>query len=449
MSNPEDPIEPQVAPPEATPPAPAPPSFGVSGSIRDEPYDDRSTSAPSSPWWAPENLANGAEPVEPAGEREPPPEEPAAPPAAPPPPVPDWLVAGPGVPPADTRRGLPMQPPAPQPPPGLAGPHAPDPYDTLPEGMAPVPPAVPPRLPDAVLPPGAVLGAPIQPGVPPRPGIPPQPGIPTQPGGSARAAQPGGTATMPTAAPTMAAPGAAGPGAALRGRRRLVLMAAGGVAAVVIAVVGLTTLTGSSEPKSASSAATPSGRAAAPQQSAGQARPRGNPAPSIDNEKTDRAPLRLTDVFPVRPLPLGGRVYKQDKTSVNHDCTLVARGAMAEALVRGHCRGVVRATYVDTKKRFAVTAGVVAMPTRRLALAVRKAGDPSRYEWFRGMPGTVAKGIDVAGGYAASTVRGRYIIYSYTTYLDGHDAGAGDTLLATVGRQFVSYAVRPIERRSR
>ncbi|HZB31831.1 MAG TPA: hypothetical protein VE465_16865, partial [Streptosporangiaceae bacterium] len=170
--------------------------------------------------------------------------------------------------------------------------------------------------------------------------------------------------------------------------------------------------------------------------------------PSIDNERTDRRPLRLTDVFPARPLPLGGRIFRQDKTSVNHDCSLVARGAMAAALVRGRCRSVVRATYVDTKRRFAVTAGVVALPTRRLALAVRRAGDPSRYEWFRGMPGKVAQNIDQAGGYAASTVRGRFIIYSYTTYLGGQ-AAADERLLATVGRQFVAYAVRPIERRSR
>jgi hypothetical protein len=431
MSNPEDPTEPQVAPPEAAPPTPAPPSFGLSGSIRDEPYGDRPTSAPSSPWWAPENLANDAAAAERDGEREPAPEEPAAA-AAEPPPAPGRLVAGPGMPPVDARRA------------------------------PPVPPAGPPRLPDAVLPPGAVLGGQPQPGAAPQPGAISRGGAGPQQGPAAFGGQPHGTATMPMAAPTMAAaaapapaqpapaqpaPGQPGPG--LGGRRRLVLMVSGGVVAVVIAIVGITTLTGSSDSKPTSSAARPSGRAAAPPPSPAPARPRGNSAPSIDNEKTDRAPLRLTDVFPVRPLALGGRVYRQDKTSVNHDCTLVARGAMAEALVRGHCRGVVRATYVDAKKRLAVTAGVVAMPTRALALAARRAGDPSRYEWFRGMPGTVARNIDAAGGYAASTVRGRYIIYSYTTYLDGHDAGTGDTLLAAVGRQFVSYAVRPIERRSR
>jgi hypothetical protein len=227
----------------------------------------------------------------------------------------------------------------------------------------------------------------------------------------------------------------------------LLLVVGGGIAAVALAVV-VVTVSGSSRPKDTSATTAPTSQAAAPQPSSPAAKPRAGTAPSIDNEKTDPRPLRLTDVFPGRPLPLGGRVYVQDMTSINHDCALVARGAMAAALVRGHCRGVVRATYVDTTKRVAVTAGVVAMPTRTLAIAARRAGDPTQYEWFRGMVGKVAKNIDQAGGYAASTVRGRYIIYSYATYLDGNDSGAGVSLLATVGRQFVAYAVRPIERRS-
>jgi hypothetical protein len=286
--------------------------------------------------------------------------------------------------------------------------------------------------------------------------LPPPPSGPVW-GSSGPAAPPpfpsgGSTTATPTPAPaSVIAPAYATDQAAaaergLASRRGLLLVVAGGVAAIALAIVAVTTMSGSSEPKPAAQTAPPN-RAAVPPPSPSPAKPRSNVAPSIDSERTDRGPLRLTDVFPGRPLPLGGRVYKQDKTSVNHECGLVARGAMAEALVRGHCRSVVRATYVDTKKRFAVTAGVVAMPTRARAVAARRAGDPSQYEWFRGMPGKVAQNIDRAGGYAASTIRGRYIIYSYTTYLGGHTT-VDDRLLATVGRQFVAYAVHPIERRS-
>jgi hypothetical protein len=277
----------------------------------------------------------------------------------------------------------------------------------------------------------------------------------------------GSTATMPMAPPPDAAAtattqpasalgaayranGQAPPGTAKQGfggRRRLVLLAVGAVAVVAVGAAGVATLAGSAEPEPAAQTTGPGRAAPLPPPTSSPTKAPDAAVPSIDNEKTDRQRLRLSEVFPARPLPLGGRVFKQDKTSVNLDCTLVARGAMAAALVRGHCRGVVRATYVDTKKRFAVTAGVVAMPTRRLAVAARRAGDPSQYEWFRGMPGKVAQNIDQAGGYAASTVRGRYIIYSYTTYLGG-SAAADDRLLTTVGRQFVAYAVRPVERRS-
>jgi hypothetical protein len=231
--------------------------------------------------------------------------------------------------------------------------------------------------------------------------------------------------------------------------RKVTFVLAGGFAAIAIAAVSVAVvgMSDSSKPTAAVTSAPPS-RSAAPQPTPPPSTPRSGVAPNIDSERTDPEPLRLRDVFPPRPLSLGGRMYKQDKTSVNHQCSLVARGAMAEALVRGRCRSVVRATYVDSRKRLAVTAGVVAMPSRRMAVAVRRAGDPSEYEWFRGMVGTVAKNIDQAGGYAASTVRGRFIIYSYATYVDGR-AATDDLLLATVGRQFVAYAVRPIEQRAR
>ena len=133
---------------------------------------------------------------------------------------------------------------------------------------------------------------------------------------------------------------------------------------------------------------------------------------------------------------------------ISLNCTAARYRPTAAALVKGHCTSVVRATWVSSDKQFAVTAGVAVLPTKAAAQTAVKAGDANTYEWFRGMIGRVAKRVDQAGGYAASTVRGRYIIYSYTTYLNGRPA-ANDRLLASVGKQFVAYAVRPIERRAR
>ncbi|MFP3963593.1 hypothetical protein SMC26_14825 [Actinomadura fulvescens] len=85
------------------------------------------------------------------------------------------------------------------------------------------------------------------------------------------------------------------------------------------------------------------------------------------------------------------------------------------------------------------------MPTKDAALRVSKAGSPSRYEWFRGMAGRRSQSIDQAGGYALSTVRGRYIIYAYAQYADGKRP---DRALKTAAQQFVDYSVRPIDARA-
>jgi hypothetical protein len=178
---------------------------------------------------------------------------------------------------------------------------------------------------------------------------------------------------------------------------------------------------------------------------AGQPGPK---APSIDSEKTDPKALALTEVFPSAKLALGGRNYVQDRTSVNHRCALAARGSMAKALQQGHCSSVVRATYVDSSKKYAVTTGVAVLPTRVTAVTASRAGDPSRYEWFRGLQGKVATKIDQAGGWAASTVRGRYIVYAYAQYADGTKPQPDDAALKTLSRQFIGYAVRPINKRA-
>jgi hypothetical protein len=134
-------------------------------------------------------------------------------------------------------------------------------------------------------------------------------------------------------------------------------------------------------------------------------------------------------------------------TSVNHRCELTARSTMAAALEHAHCRGVIRATFVQGT-RYAITTGVAIMPDRGAAMTASRAGDPSRYEWFRGMSGRVATGIDQAGGYAASTVRGRYIIYAYAQYADGTRPRVTDPTLNALANQFVAYTVRPIDQRA-
>jgi hypothetical protein len=173
------------------------------------------------------------------------------------------------------------------------------------------------------------------------------------------------------------------------------------------------------------------------------------PAPaSIDSEKTDPRPLALVEVFPTKEVQLAERFFVQDRTSVNHQCGLAARGAMINALQRGNCRSVVRATYVNRLETIAVTAGVAVMPSHRAALAANEAGDPAAYEWFRAMPGERSPDIDRAGGHAAGTVRGRYIVYAYATYADGTKPEPGDPTLKKIADEFIGYGLRPIDKRA-
>ncbi|GLW65642.1 hypothetical protein Arub01_38860 [Actinomadura rubrobrunea] len=261
----------------------------------------------------------------------------------------------------------------------------------------------------------------------------------------------GSTQTLPVAH----VPAGASPSGDGKGGRRKALLAVGGVAGAAIVAAGVFALAGGTSDdgrKAASTARTPA--AAQPPSTPPPSRPATPTTPalppqaSINNVKTDPKPLALIEVFPSKTITLGGRVYVQDKASVNHQCTLTARGAMAKALQRGGCTSVVRVTFLDRKRSIAVTSGVAVLPNRNIALKVSRAGDPSRYEWFRGMAGSRSRDIDRAGGYAASTVRGRYIIYAYAQYANGKRPQPGD-MLQQVAHQFIDYAVRPIDARAK
>ncbi|MFB4313573.1 hypothetical protein [Actinomadura sp. 21ATH] len=250
------------------------------------------------------------------------------------------------------------------------------------------------------------------------------------------------------------------PGKGGRRGRKPLLIGGGVVAAAVVAIAAFAFVGGDSDSKGRTAKAiessgtktdpTPSqavSPSAAP--SAPSAPADGGPPSSIDSARTDTKPLALSEAFPNSRIALGGRDYVRDRASVNHQCALTARGAMAKALTSGRCSSVVRVTFLDRERSLAVTSGIAVLPTKAGALKANAAGDPSRYEWFRGMGGERTKNIDRAGGYAASTVRGRYIAYAYATYADGRRPKPADPTLKSVAEQFVGYALRPVDARAR
>lgn len=287
--------------------------------------------------------------------------------------------------------------------------------------------------PDAILPPG------ISPEAPPEPPLDPH-----------------ATSTGPI--PRLGAgpgfPGGRSAGAS--GARRALLVAGGLVAALLLGgggALAVTQLSGGSGHHAARPqppAPTPVAPTPTPSPSRTKAKHKPKHVPvDIRDEKTDPKQLTIGEVFPHKTLKLAGHTFVRTKTVINDHCSLAANGSFATELTREHCRRVVRATFVSTDKKLAVTTGIAVMPTDAAARAMLKVQDPSHYEWFRGMKATGAPKIDRPGGYATSTMRGRYISYAYAMYVDAHKPAKGDDTLKDAGTAFRDSTVRPIERRDK
>ncbi len=242
------------------------------------------------------------------------------------------------------------------------------------------------------------------------------------------------------------------------GARRALLVGGGLLAALVLGGGGALAVTelsgGSAKEHPAVHALPPPPTHAAPTPTPTPKRTRARHKPKhvpvdIRDEKKDPRPLTITEVFPSSTVTLAGTKFSWVKTVINDHCSLAANGKFAAELTRQHCRRVVRATFLSSDKKIAVTAGIAVMPTDAAAKAALTAQDPAHYVWFRGMKATGAPKIDKAGGYATSTLRGRYISYAYAMYADAHKPAAKDNTLKTVSGAFRDATARPIERRAR
>ncbi|GGS80625.1 hypothetical protein GCM10010156_44270 [Planobispora rosea] len=407
--------------------APAPPDVPApqAPAVRPEPY----ASAPATP---PVGFPAGDPPLGPAWSAGPG-MPPTAPPPGNPPQGPAWS-ARPGMPPT--------APPPDAPPPGPAwsgepGVSAPTPgpisadHPTPPGGIPVVSPPVPIPVPPAPLAPGPPGGR------PPRSG----------PGGPA----PEHTALLPSPAPATGPPGAPGV-RPVRGKAATVLAAA----AVAIVVGGIGTgafLAYRSSGSEKTTGAATSAPAVTGGPTDGPASSPAEPSPAsttmLNSELTDPGKMTLTDAFR-KKVTIGGTTFTRVKTHLTQDCEKAASGGFATALRREECRRVLRATYVDSQKKYAVTTGVAVLPTRESAVAADQAKNLERNLWFRGLPGSPGSGaerVHIAGGYAAGLVWGRYIVFSYATFADGHTPTAKEKGLGKVSGAFRDQTAKVVERR--
>jgi len=170
--------------------------------------------------------------------------------------------------------------------------------------------------------------------------------------------------------------------------------------------------------------------------------------PNVDNAKTDPKPLSVREIFPSKRIRLDGREFVLDRKSLNLRCDYAANGAMARMLVKQKCQGLVRSTYVTGDGRIGVTVGVVAMPTKKIALAVQRSGTPARKgNWFTALPGKRSKAVTRTGGHTALNTYGRYILYAYAQYLDDTKPAKQPKPLSDTTAAFLAYVNEPLKKR--
>ncbi|MEU4542463.1 hypothetical protein [Nonomuraea dietziae] len=170
----------------------------------------------------------------------------------------------------------------------------------------------------------------------------------------------------------------------------------------------------------------------------------------LDSEGSDPEKMSINEAFPDKKIEVGGRVYTRVKVDMADDCKAAATGPFATALQDKKCSRVLRATYVDSKKRYAITTGIAVLPTKEAAAEADQAKDLGKNLWFRPLPASASSGADrvhIAGGYAAGLLWGRYIVFSYATYADGHTPTAKEKGLGTVSGAFRDHTSLVLERR--
>jgi hypothetical protein len=137
--------------------------------------------------------------------------------------------------------------------------------------------------------------------------------------------------------------------------------------------------------------------------------------------------------------------------NITDKCDEGAAGKFAAALKDQNCQRLLRATYVDGKRRYAITTGIAVLPTKDAAVKADAAKDLGKNVWFRGLAaaaGTGGERVDISGGYAAGLLWGRYIVFSYATYSDGHTPKPKEKDLAPISGAFRDTTSKPLEQRA-
>ncbi|HEV2450458.1 MAG TPA: hypothetical protein VGS62_00850 [Streptosporangiaceae bacterium] len=199
--------------------------------------------------------------------------------------------------------------------------------------------------------------------------------------------------------------------AATRRRRTRRLLTACLLVAVVVAAGALLVIRHRAAGGSGTSASPTSGKNA-----------NGRDTPGGSTPLTDPSKLTVEQVFPGGRLTADGLTFTMVASQVATPCALAAHGAFAAALTSARCERVIRATFIDSGRKDAVTAGVAVLPSSASARQadIRKQFGPDI--WFTGLngaAGTSAARVSRNGGYGYDAVDGRYIVFAFATFSNG------------------------------
>jgi hypothetical protein len=231
-------------------------------------------------------------------------------------------------------------------------------------------------------------------------------------------------------------------------RRKNLLLATAGV--VTVALLAAITIFATHH-SAGNSARTPSPTPAA----AGGRGATTGATPSASSARTNSAlanlaPITLAEIFPRAQVVADGIKFTRVIAVLNDECSLAARAAFAGALASAGCQRVVRATFVDSARRYAVTVGVAALPSDAAADRVNGAKEFGPDVWFVGLDGHVGSGaatVSKTVGVGYDVVYGRFIIYALATYGDGRNPtgqAAEVQQLKTLSQSFTAMARQPI-----
>ena len=155
-------------------------------------------------------------------------------------------------------------------------------------------------------------------------------------------------------------------------------------------------------------------------------------------------------IFPSAHVVADGIKFGRVAAVLDKECTLAARGAFASALKSAGCKRVARATFVDSAKQYAVTAGVAELPSRAAATWANRKTDFGKDVWFTGLDGPAHSGateVSKSVGLGYEVVYGRYIVYSLATYSSGRNPTGHATAVKTLkdlAKSFAAMSRQPL-----